>query len=178
MRSRYRFEDGRGLYLVTSSIIEFIPVFISQQYCQIITNSFEYCRNNKEVEIIAYVVMPNHFHALIYSEDLSGKVRSIKRYTAKQIIKQAESDKKEWLLNQFQYYKKDYKTNSSHQVWQEGAHPQLMQNLDMVEQKINYIHHNPVRNGLVQEPDDWVYSSASNYSDNKGIIEIDKIEEF
>jgi len=178
MRSRYKFEDGRGLYFLTSSIIEFIPVFTIKKHCQIITDSFEYCRNNKEVEVVAYVIIPNHFQVLIYSEGLSTKMRSIKRHTTKQIIILAKNHQKAWLLNQFQYYKKDYKTNISHQVWKEGSHPQLMQNLDMVEQNINYIHHNPFRNGLVQKPKDWVYSSANNYAINEGIIKINKIEDF
>ena len=178
MRSRYQFEDGKGLYFITSTIVEFIPVFTSDTYFNIVTDSLSYCRNKKEVEIIAYVIMDNHFHLLIYSDQLSNKIKSIKRYTAREIIKQAKQDGKEWLLNQFSFYKKSYKRKSKYQVWQEGVHPKLIQNMEMARQKMDYIHYNPVRKGLVKKPEAWVYSSASNYVTGEGIIEIDKIEEF
>lgn len=178
MRSRYQFENGKGLYFITSTIIEFIPVFTSEEYFQIIANSLSYCRKEKDIEILAYVIMDNHFHLLIYSDGLSNKIKSIKRFTARQIINQSKEDNKDWLLNQFQYYKKKYKKKSKYQVWQEGVHPQLIQNIQMVKQKMEYIHLNPVRRGLIRKPEDWKYSSASNYIINKGVIEIDKINGF
>lgn len=178
MRNRYKFEKGKGLYFITSSIVEFIPVFTSEKYFKIITDSFSYSRKKKDIELIAYVIMDNHFHSLIYSYSLSNKIKSIKRHTARQIIKQAKNDNKQWLLNQLKFYKKAYKTKSKYQVWQEGVHPQLIQNMNMAKQKIDYIHNNPVKRGIVREPKDWIYSSASNYYKDGGIIEIDRIEEF
>ena len=177
MRSRYKFDIEKGLYFITSTIIEFIPVFTSDKYFQIITDSLNYCRINKEIKIFAYVIIDNHFHLLISGENLSNKIRSLKRHTAKEIIEKAKKDNKQWLLNQFSFYKKRYKKNSAHQVWQEGAHPQIITEIDIAEQKINYIHYNPVKRGLVKEPQDWRYSSAGNYFYGDGVLEIDRFEE-
>ena len=177
MRSRYKFSIEKGLYFVTSTIVEFIPVFTSEKYFQIIINSFEYCRTNKGIKIFAYVIMDNHFHLLISGENLSDKIRSIKRHTAKEIIEHVKRDNKLWLLNQFKFYKKKYKKESNYQVWQEGAHPQIITTVDVAEQKMNYIHYNPVKRGLVKEPQDWKYSSAGNYYYGKGVIEIESLME-
>jgi len=177
MRSRYKFDIEKGLYFVTSTIIEFIPVFTSEKYFQIVIDTLKYCRENNGIKIFAYVIMDNHFHLLISSDDLSNKIRSLKRHTAREIIKQTKRDNKLWLLNQFKFYKKRYKKESNYQVWQEGVHPQLITTTDMAEQKMNYIHYNPVKKGLVKEPQDWIYSSAGNYYYSEGVLEIDRLVE-
>jgi hypothetical protein len=46
----------------------------------------------------------------------------------------------------------------------------------MLHQKIDYLHHNPVRAGLVEEPGDWLYSSARGYADGKAVFELDVLE--
>jgi len=45
----------------------------------------------------------------------------------------------------------------------------------MLHQKINYLHHNPVRIGVVEQPEDWLYSSAGDYAGGKGLIELDTL---
>ena len=107
--------------------------------------------------------MYNHFHLVASAPDFSKTMTSMRKYTAHEIIKKLEEDKKEWLLNQLAYYKKRHKRESTHQVWQEGYHPQLLINEDMLIQKIDYMHHNPVKRGFVDLPEHWKYSSARNY---------------
>ncbi|HHT9147343.1 MAG: transposase, partial [Candidatus Brocadiaceae bacterium] len=81
-----------------------------------------------------------------------------------------------WLLNQFEFYKKKYKTDCEYQVWQKGFHPQMIMGEDVFMQKVEYIHHNPVKRGFVEQAEHWVYSSVRNYSTGDGCIEIDLIE--
>ena len=95
-------------------------------------------------------------------------------FTAKGILKQLEIDKKEWLLHQLEFYKLRYKQRSIHQVWQEGLHPELVNEEGIFLQKAEYIHNNPVKRGYVSQPGYWKYSSAGYYILNeKGEIEID-----
>jgi len=120
--------------------------------------------------------MKNHFHLLISGECLPKVIQSMKRHTAWEIIKLAENENRYYLLEQFKKFKKSYKVKSKYQIWQEGVHPQFISSIDMLEQKMNYIHNNPVEQGYVNSPIDWVYSSARNYSGLKGILDIDKLE--
>lgn len=176
MRSRYKFIERDGIYLVTFTIVEWLPVFTSGKYCEIIIESFKFCKEEKELELYAYVILDNHLHLVAFAPNISGVVASIKKHTATQIIKQLKEDKKNWLLTELAFYKKRYKVKSDYQVWQEGSHPQLMLSDSMLRQKIEYIHFNPVKRDLVDRPEHWRFSSARNYiCDDHSIIEIDKL---
>jgi REP-associated tyrosine transposase len=83
----------------------------------------------------------------------------VKSFTARQIVKQLAGEGREWLLNQLRYYRADYKPQE-YQVWQEGSHPQAIVSDEMLEQKLEYLHNNPVKRGMVASPEHWRYSSA------------------
>ncbi|MDB4793419.1 hypothetical protein OAG63_00120 [Methylacidiphilales bacterium] len=69
-------------------------------------------------------------------------------------------ERREWLLNQLAYYRAAHKSSSEHQVWQEGVHPQEISSDEMMLQKLEYLHNNPVKRGYVAAPEHWRYSSA------------------
>jgi hypothetical protein len=65
-----------------------------------------------------------------------------------------------------------HKTESTYQVWKEGNHPQLIESEEVMRQKLDYIHQNPVKRGYVDLPEHWRYSSARDYAGQKGLIEV------
>lgn len=162
MRSRYKFTEP-GNYFLTATIVEWLPVFQGVEPCNIIVDALEFCRQNKEMKLRAYVIMENHIHLIAEAPDLSTTIQSFKSYTARQIISHMTNSNKEWLHRLFTLYKKRYKHDSTYQVWQEGVHPQRIQGAEMLTQKMTYIHQNPVRRGYVDLPEHWRYSSARNY---------------
>ena len=83
-----------------------------------------------------------------------------------------QSQRCEWLLNQFQYFRARHKVESTHQIWQEGSHPQSIPSDEIMLQKLEYLHNNPVKRGFVDEPADWRYSSARNYAGRPGLIDV------
>ena len=54
----------------------------------------------------------------------------------------------------------DYKKDRKYKFWQEGFCPKQIMNFDIFQQKIDYIHLNPVRKGYVNKPEQWQWSSA------------------
>jgi hypothetical protein len=76
------------------------------------------------------------------------------------------------LLQQLKWYKAQHKIDQVYQLWQEGSHPQQILNDDMMRQKLEYIHNNPVERGYVDDPTHWRYSSARNYAGLPGLIEV------
>ena len=70
-----------------------------------------------------------------------------------------------------------YKQKQNYQVWQEGFHPEMILDSEMLLKKLNYIHNNPVKRGYVEEPGHWRYSSWNNYnvSEEMGILPIEII---
>ncbi len=176
MRSRYKATEDNSVYFITSTIVEWIPLFTKKEYFDIIVQSLSYCRQKKGLKLFAYVVMDNHVHAIVSADKLFPIIKDFKSYTAREITKTAKTDEKKWLLNQFEFYKKKYKKDSEYQVWQEGFHPQVIMGRDVFKQKVEYVHNNPVKSGIVETAEHWIYSSARNYLYGKGCIEIDLIE--
>lgn len=175
MRSRYKIYNKEGLFFVTSTIVEWIPVFTNEKYFQILADSITYCQTNKGLKVMAYVILDNHFHMVCKDEKLKDTMRSLKGFTADKLLETLESDGKIWLLNQLSYYKKKHKTCSNYQVWQESFHPKEILTDEILQQKVDYIHFNPVKRGYVSEPEYWRYSSASYYYLNKqGPVRVDE----
>ena len=177
MRTRYRITENSSPYFLTCTIIEWLPVFTRQPYFEIVIDCLKYCRERKRLKIFAYVIMDNHLHLVAEGERLEEIIKEFKSYTAQGIIKLATEEGKDWLLNQFEFFKARHKKESRYQVWQEGYHPQLISSEEMLRQKVEYIHENPVKAGLVERQEDWVYSSARSYLGEAGVLEIDEIEE-
>jgi putative transposase len=176
MRSRYKIAELNSPHFITYTMVEWLPVFTRPEYLDIITASLTFCRQHKGLRLHAYVILDNHLHLLVSSENLSQVIRDFKRHTAHEILAAAKRENKAWLLERFELSRPEHKRDSQHQVWQEGVHPQAMLSETMLRQKIEYIHHNPVRRGLVDRPEDWRYSSARNYLGRDGILEIDVVE--
>ena len=176
MRSRYKIAELEAPHFITCTIVGWLPVFTRAKYFDIIIASLTFCRKQKGLRLHAYVILDNHLHLMVSSDNLSQVIRDFKRHTAKGILALGRQDDKQWLLKQFEFFKCGHKVESSHQVWQEGVHPQAITSEEMLRQKLDYIHFNPVKIGLLDCPADWRYSSARNFSGSEGVLEIDVIE--
>jgi len=160
MRSRYRVLAPDNAHFVTSTIVEWLPVFTTAARCDILTASLDYCRRHKGLLIYGWVILDNHFHAIVAASDLPRVLADLKRHTAQRILEQLEAEGCDWLLNAFRYHRTAHKRANEHQVWQEGAHPQAIVGDEMMLQKLEYLYNNPVKRGLVTAPEHWRYSSA------------------
>ncbi len=73
----------------------------------------------------------------------------------------------------FEFFGKRTNANDVFKFWTSNNHPEAIYSQDFLLSKLNYIHQNPVRAGIVAEPEHYIYSSATNYLTGKGVIEID-----
>lgn len=177
MRTRYKILNNEAAYFITSTIVDWIPVFTTEKYYDIMTNAFRYSQKEKSLKLYAYVFLDNHFHIMASAETLSDVIKSVKSFSAKLIIENLKSDNKSVILKKLKNSKANHKRNSEYQVWQEGFHPKEIMSDKMFQQKIDYIHFNPVRRNHVKEPQDWKYSSAGYYYEGKeGILKLNGFE--
>ncbi len=123
-------------------------------------------------KLYGYVVLENHLHLIASAPELANAMKSFKMYTATQIIALLERHSAELLLRQLRALKLRHKTKSEYQVWQEGSHPQQVSGNDMMLQKLEYMHNNPVKRGYVDDPLHWRYSSARNDAGQPGLIDV------
>lgn len=180
MPTGYQIKDQSALYFLTLQVVHWADIFTRQVYRDIILESFTYCRNKKDMELCAYVIMSNHIHLIARSKSnlLSDTIRDFKRHTSKKIIetiKDQSESRKEWLLMIFRYAARKHVRNNEYQFWTHENHAIELDNNEMIDQRIDYIHMNPVRSGIVLNPEDYLYSSARNYAGLDALIEIDTI---
>ena len=175
MRSRYTIREPGIPYFITCTVVNWIPLFTRKPYFDVLLDSLQFCRHHKGLKLYAYVILDNHLHLVVAGDKMAEVIRDFKSYTAKGIIARLEHDRKTWGLNQLQHHKHPTKTRSNYQVWQEGFHPQQIVSEAMLQQKVDYLHYNPVRLGVVARPEDWLYSSARDYAGGKGLIELDAL---
>jgi putative transposase len=181
MSERYKFHDNSKLYFVSPTVVGWIDLFTKKQYCEIIIDSLKYCQDQKGLIIYAWCIMSSHLHLIISSksEDLSAIMRDFKKHTSKKIIKElttGNDSRKEWVLNIFKQEAAQIKRNTNYKVWQDGNHPILLDTNIMLDQRLNYLHNNPIEQGIVFNLFDYAYSSAADYAGEKGMLEIFKIE--
>jgi len=180
MSSGCKIGDQTGLYFMTFTVVGWVDLFSRKTYKDIVIESFKYCQAHKGLNLFAYVIMTNHIHLLASSEvgDISGFIRDFKNFTTKrflEVIETTEESRRDWLKIVFDYHAK-LKPKQSHQIWIHESHPEHIYSQKFIEQKIDYIHNNPVRAGIVEYADDYLYSSARNYANRESPIEVIKVD--
>jgi len=165
MSEKYKTYPG-GLFFVTLTVVGWIDVFTRREYADEIIRNLNYCIKHKGLKVHAFCIMPSHIHMVVWAENsLSDILRDFKSYTSKQIIQQIQDNiqesRKDWLLYMFRYYANNNKHNAEYQFWQQHNHPIDLFTDKVIDQKINYIHDNPVNAGLVTDAHCYVFSSAN-----------------
>jgi putative transposase len=171
-RSRYKIYEPQKPHFLTCTIINWIPIFTRQDTVQIIINSLIYLQQERYFKVYGYVILENHLHLIAQTDNLAKEISNFKSYTAKMLIQYLQEKRVERILREFAFHKKQHKNDRNYQVWEEGSHPQLLQNLEMLRQKLEYIHFNPVKRGYVDEPTHWRYSSARNYANMESLLPV------
>jgi putative transposase len=176
MSRKYKFRDQSANYFVSFATVFWVDVFTRREYKELIVDSLNYCTINKGLIIYGWVIMSNHVHLIIGTSDmkLQDIMRDLKKYTSKAIIDAIKANpqesRKEWMLNMFASAGFKNSNNKCYQFWQQHNQPIALNNADIFEQKINYIHENPVKAGYVDNAIDYPYSSARDYADEKGLV--------
>lgn len=171
-RSRYRIVENEYPYFMTCTIVGWLPVFTRPEAVEIIYDSWRFLQRERGFMLFAYVILENHLHLIANSPDLSATMQRFKSFTARRLVDLLQSKSAITLLNSLQRLKLPHKSESDHQVWQQGSHPEQIQSEEMMWQKIEYTHNNPLKRGYVDNPLHWRYSSARNYAGQPGLIEV------
>ncbi len=160
-------------HLMTCTVLHWIPVFTRTETVGILLDSLRYLINDG-LKVYAYVVLENHMHIIAQSHQMDKDIARFKSFTAKKRISFLSENNVKTILDQLAFYKKAHKDDRAYQFWQEGVHPELIQGHAMMKQKVEYIHHNPVKRGYVDKAEHWRYSSARNYMGMEGLMDVCK----
>lgn len=172
MGFEYVIRDQGAVHYVTFTVHQWVDVFTRSCYVDVLLNSLRYCQDKKGLEIFGWVVMSNHCHLILRAknENLSDIIRDFKKFTAKVIYKTISENpyesRKAWLLRTLSF-------EGSIWFWEEGYHGEEIFNTPFFNSKLNYIHMNPVRAGIVEKEEEYLNSSAGDYHGvRKGVLEL------
>ena len=176
MKEGYTIKDQSRAHFITATVVNWIDIFSRKIYRDAIIESLCYCVKNKGMIIYGYVIMTNHIHLIIQSEnnELSDLIRDFKKFTAKRtldLLQNSPESRREWILERFHKATLSHNRNKNYQVWQSGNHAEEIYSENFLWSKLDYIHLNPVRAGIVRKASDYIYSSASNYVHDNGVLE-------
>ncbi|KOH46731.1 transposase [Sunxiuqinia dokdonensis] len=107
---------------------------------------------------------------------LSDILRDFKKFTSKALvgaIKTEPESRRDWLLNLFWYAGKNNKKIKHYKVWQDGNDAKEIHMTAFLEEKMEYIHNNPVKAEIVANTEEFLYSSARDYAGEKGLVNIE-----
>jgi putative transposase len=158
-----------ALHFVTGNLTNRTPLFTEDAACRTFFNICNNLKNEWPAKLIAYVLMPDHFHLIVNPQDgnIRGFSGALKSLAARELINLSDG---ELFLRETPDI-----NNSSHQVWQESFKAQPLWSGWMIWQKINYIHANPLKARLVTSAKDYSWSSfRAFYNDSKEPLPVDK----
>ncbi len=143
---------------VTSVTRNRIPFFRDKENVFVLLNAFSFYRKRGDFKLFGYVVMPDHFHAILLPlcGIISDILRNIKAYSGNAIRN---------------------KLAICSDIWQDSFYDHKILNREEIINKLNYMHNNPLRKCLVQELEAYPFSSYINfYTEHKPLLEVDILE--
>jgi REP element-mobilizing transposase RayT len=168
MSSKYKIWDNNKVYFMTLTVVGWIDVFTRKNHKFLLIDSLKYCQKEKGLVIFAYCLMPSHLHLIARAEGLftlSEIMRDLKKFTSKALVNQIISEnesRRNWMLSYFMNAAASGKGN--YKLWQDGNHPVEITSNKFFQEKLEYIHSNPVEEMIVEKQEDYYFSSARNYA--------------
>lgn len=172
-----RFHIEGHVYYVTTNVYRRLPIFTRPSFIVLLYDSLHYYRHQYDFKLLGYVIMPDHVHLMLWPQSeaaLCDFMRDFKTFTSKRIIRQANVEQKQdWIIH---FRQSGQETGrSENKVWQDSYWDINLFSVKFLRQKLNYIHRNPLRSKLVDNPEEYPYSSFRNYAfDEEWFIEIDR----
>ncbi len=167
------------MYFLTMTVVNWIDIFTRPVYKHIIIDALKYNQQNKGLIIYGWCLMSNHLHLLAEADEnsnLSDILRDFKKFTSKAIIKEimenALESRKKWMLSEFAFAGKYDNKIKNYKFWQDGNDAKEIHSTEFMEQKLDYIHENPVVAEIVDEDIHYKYSSARDYAGEAGLIDV------
>jgi REP-associated tyrosine transposase len=152
------------IYFVTTVVYGRLPLFTRPSFVIPLLDSLNYYRYKQDFKLLGYVVMPDHIHLLVWpagTATVADIMRDFKEFTAKRLVRQAEV---EGMSTWVEAFRQAGQTTgrATYKVWQDSYWDENVCTESFLRSKLHYIHRNPVRAGLVNEPTDYPYSSFRN----------------
>ena len=164
LRNRTLLTEER-CFFITTTCYQHLPLLCDAGCFHILFDSFQFYNAKYEARLLAYVFMHNHIHFIIFFEKdnhLINYMRDFKKYTSLKLRERMQAER----VDEMQIIAYEHRTQHF-KVWEDRYDDVFLYSRRVCETKIDYIHSNPVRAGLVSDPVDYQYSSAAFYEGSR-----------
>ena len=171
-------KDTPALY-VTSVTFQRLPVFRTSELKEVVCKALAEARESAKFLLFAYVIMPDHLHAIVDSSSKPSKIlQYINGISSKRVIDYLKVNGYEKSLAKLRH--QEWERKYVHSLWDHHPNAKVLTHEEVFIQKVNYLHQNPVRAGLVSQPEEYRWSSARIWArrpkeDEPLLVDIDKL---
>lgn len=171
-----------GMYFLTMTVVDWVDVFTRPIYKHIIVDALKHCQQHKGLRLYAWCLMSNHLHLIASAAEnksLSDILRDFKQFTSRKMVATIQDEpesRKQWMLHRFEFNAHLHSKVRYYKLWQDGNEAKEIFSNDFLEQKLAYIHDNPVRAEWVNEPEHYRYSSAGYYAGDDSLLQVELLE--
>jgi len=173
-----------GCYYLTFNVTDWTDIFVKPVFKQIIAESLNYFVDRKGLLVYGWCLMTNHLHLIARASkdfSLTPLATEYKEFTSKIILQDIDAEpdvRKNWILKNFSDRSRLLRLTDKFQVWQSNINPVYIdpENIDVLNEHLDYIHNQPVRDRIVVNPEDYLYSSARDYAGLKGLVAISNVQ--
>jgi len=159
---RYRFHSDGAVFFTTFAVVEWLPVFVSEDACKIVVDSLNFCRRSKGLRTNAYVIMPTHMHAIFFDAAFDAKrlektLVDLRKFTGRELADFCQRCMPACFTEALRRAAGD---DRERRLWQPTKHPEQLETEAFWRVKFDYLHENPCRKGMVRCAEHWKFSSA------------------
>jgi len=182
-RDRKKSNDQQACYFITFNVVEWVDIFVRPAYKRVVTDALNEYIAYHGLVVYAWCLMSNHVHLVAqvkHGHTFAVVIRNLKKSIARKMMEVMDDEpdpRKEWMLGRFENFSQCLKRLEKHPLWQDCNHPVHIEsgNRELLLEHIHYIHENPVRDRIVEYPEEYLFSSARDYSGMKGLVHIRKV---
>jgi len=156
---------SNGIEFFTATCLNWQPLLKDDERKQIIMNSLRFMVNDKRIWLYGFVIMPNHIHLMWSRRD-----EWVNKSTEQMFLKFTAQQIKFRIIDSSPAELENYKSTQGdrqYHFWERRPYKSTMYNREVANQKIDYMHYNPVKAGLCESPEDYCFSSAKFYELNQ-----------
>jgi putative transposase len=172
-------------YFLTLNVVDKIDLFVRPAYKQVIADALNYFIAAREVVVYAWCLMSSHLHLVVKTKEDTGPAhfeRDFKKYTTPELPKTIETEmdfRREWMMKRFEDFSKSLRRIEKFSLWQNCSGPVHIDTsqANLVLDRIDHIHENPLREKIVELPEAYLYSSARDYAGLKGLVSVKVIQQ-
>ena len=150
---------------ITLTVVDGYPLFLDEHIRHLLFKTLQ-TLTLTDIDVFAFVIMPNHLHLVAQGDEIEAKIYDIKRLSATAIIDYLLNDQKHRIIEHLRELTGKNISHEPNRIWSKNIPITPINEPYYLQKYVLHVHQNPVRAGIVSHPERWRWSSAGIYTGN------------